>query len=203
MLTPTGLGKEFRVTGKPYRPRKPRHRTRRRIVVLVCVLAVLGGGGYSAYRFGPFHSDAAAAACPTPTATPTAAVHPVAAAQPNTVIVHVLNATKNPGLAGRTATALQQRGFTQVSAANANPSDDGNVHGTAVIRSGPAGLAAQRLLLAEVNGAVAETDTRPDASVDLILGDAFTGLRDPAAANAALVATSPKPTATPTHRTCR
>lgn len=199
MLTPSGLGKEFRVTGKAYRPSKRRNRGRRRVMAVLVVVVVLGAGGWSAYRYGPFGgASASAAACARPTATALAArPQPVAAIQPGQVVLKVLNATNRQGLARQTATLLGQRGFVNIGTGN----DPEPVPGPAIVRSGPAGQQAQALVLAQVDGAQPATDNRPDASVDLILGNGFVALRDPAAVAAALTPT-PTPTPTPTKAAC-
>lgn len=97
---------------------------------------------------------------------------------PAAVEVNVYNATARPGLAANTAAGLRDRGFTVLDIDNAPPEDV--VAEVAQIRASIADSPQVRLLLQHVPGAVVVPDGRLDATVDLVIGDAFTALGDPA-----------------------
>ncbi|MEU9132810.1 LytR C-terminal domain-containing protein [Kitasatospora sp. NPDC048540] len=130
------------------------------------------------------------AAAPAPGATSTAIP------QPQAVTVNVYNATDKSGLAARTADELKKRGFTVGAVGNAPSALDKKVPGTAQVISGPGGLGAAVLVGSQVAGATTTADTRADATVDLVIGDAWSAMLDPTAAAAALAAaTKPSPSA--------
>jgi hypothetical protein len=114
---------------------------------------------------------------------------------PKQVTVNVYNATARQGLAAQVAGELRARGFAVSQVAN-DPLHT-TFAGPAEVRAGPAGANQLRVIMAQVAGGVAQTDTRQDASVDLVLGDGFQALRDPAQANAALNPVMPTPVAKP------
>jgi len=116
---------------------------------------------------------AATTPAPAPTATPTGP----AFVQPAQVMINVINATGRRGLAANTAAVLRDRGFTVDRIDNA-PADD-LVAAVAQIRAATAESPQARLLVQHVPGAVLIADGRPDATVDLVLGDAFSALGDP------------------------
>ena len=119
-----------------------------------------------------------------------------AAAAANGITVNVYNATGHAGLAGRTAQLLKQRGFTIGTIGNAPAPLQNKVTGTAQVTGGSAGTKAMAVLRSEVAGATPVTDQRKDASVDLVIGNAFTALATPAqAAQALALATGPAPSA--------
>ena len=72
------------------------------------------------------------------------------------------------------ADGMAQRGF--VLAAIANDPLAKNVLTAAEIRHGPAGVGQALLVASQVPGAVLVVDQRPDASVDLAVGERFTEL---------------------------
>ncbi len=115
---------------------------------------------------------------PTPTPTrdvipcPPAGALPVAADQ---ITVNVYNGTEISGLARTTADALTERGFLVATTANALGSFDG----TARIDFGYSGVAQAYTIAAQVDDAVLHLDTRPDATVDVVLGSAFLALKAP------------------------
>ena len=100
------------------------------------------------------------------------------------------NATDRRGLAGRVAGELKKRGF-RVGKIDNDP-ERRTVTGPAEVRSSSAGVDAARTVASQVGDVVHVPDRRPDASVDLVLGAGFTGLRPPADAAAAL-SPSPQP----------
>ena len=122
--------------------------------------------------------------CPKPS--------PVASAvAPSRVKVNVYNATDRRGLAARVAGRLERRGF-KVAKIDNDPLMR-TVTGVAEVRNSTAGVGAARTVAAQVGTVVAVPDKRTDASVDLVLGAAFTGLVTPAEAASAL-SPSPSPT---------
>ncbi len=190
MFTPAGVGGR-----QP--PRRGSRRSRPGVLLLaVVVTAALVVG---AWWWSQRSATDEVAASPTPgcpAASPTPAV--VAA---TAVKVNIYNATDKRGLAAQVATQLRKRGFT-VRKVDNDPLKR-TVTGAAEVRSSRAGAGAARTVTAQVApagqvGAAAEVttvpDQRTDASVDLVLGAAWHGLRPPADAAAAL---SPTPQAVP------
>ena len=90
------------------------------------------------------------------------------------VQVTVLNATKRAGLATSTGTALADRGFVIVATRNSPAA----VKGTAEVRFGAAGLAAAYTLAGQFKKPTLVFDARTDASVDVVVGEAFAALLD-------------------------
>ncbi|WP_354644983.1 LytR C-terminal domain-containing protein [Kitasatospora camelliae] len=217
MLTPQGLkGKQYRITGNSY-PRLGRPpRRSRRIAVLIGSLLALSlialGGVQLVDIFNGRGKNATAQACASPSASgkplaapagesvPSGAATPAGARntavpQPQNVTVNVYNATATSGLAARTADELKKRGFAIGTVGNAPTALDRKVPGPAQVISGPAGAGSAVLLAAQVAGSTATEDSRTDATVDLVIGDAWTAVLDPTAAAAALAeATKPSPT---------
>jgi hypothetical protein len=144
---------------------------------------------------GAASSKASGAAAPG-TATGAASVSGAGAAVGAGITVNVYNATNQAGLAGRTAALLKQRGFTIGTIGNAPAPLQNKVVGTAQVTGGSAGAKAMAVLRSEVTGAKPVTDQRKDATVDLVIGNAFTALATPAqAAQALALATAPSPAA--------
>ncbi|MER8186706.1 LytR C-terminal domain-containing protein [Kitasatospora sp. NPDC094015] len=214
MLTPQGLkGKQYRVTGNSY-PRlgRPPRRSRRVLALIgsLLALALIALGGVQLVQIFTGHGrQASAQACASPAAsgTPLAAPEPgsgaatdpagapaapaatsTAVPQPQAVTVNVYNATGKSGLAARTAEELKQRGFTVGKVGNAPSALDKKVPGTVQVISGPGGIGAATLVGSQVAGATTTADTRADATVDLVIGDAYTAMLDPTQAAAALAA---------------
>ncbi len=207
MLTPPGMGGQYRITGDKY-PRMRRPRRRGKLVVLtVASVAVLGVGGWGTLQLidvftGGGDSASAAgtkAACgigAKPSASPAGAATPVP--RPGTITVNVLNATTRSGLAQKTADELKKRGFRIGEVANAPATFDKKVKGTGVLLGPAAALdTALPVLGTQLAGAERRTDpARKGAALDLIIGDAFRGLTAKTAADKALTAlANPEPAA--------
>ncbi len=112
------------------------------------------------------------------TLPPTTTTPPAGELQPGDVTVNVYNATIRRGLANNTAAVLRQRGF-DVSAVGNDPLE-AVIAEVAQIRAATADLPEVRLLLQHIPGAVVVADGRTDSTVDLVIGEAFVALGDPA-----------------------
>lgn len=211
MLTPPGMGGQYRIKGDKY-PRLRRRRRRGRFVVLAVVsvtaLGVAGwgtlqlidvftGGGGEASAAGP-KSDCGTRATPSPTAT-------APLPKPAGITVNVLNATTRSGLAKQTADELKKRGFKIGDVGNATKDYDKKVKGTGLLLGPAASLNTSLPVLAtQLTTAERRTDaTRKGATVDLIIGDRFKELTKKPAAEKALTALShPKPTPSASKKGC-
>jgi hypothetical protein len=213
MLTPPGMGGQYRITGDKY-PRMRRPRRRGRLVLLVtasaAVLGMLGWGTLQLIDVFTGGDEASAAgrktACatrsPSPGASPAAAT---AVPKPGAITVNVLNATTRTGLAKKTADELKKRGFRIGDVGNAPKEYDKKVKGTGILLGPAASLdTSLPVLAAQLPAAERRTDAaRKGSAVDLILGDAFKNLAPkPDADRAVATLTQPKPTATAPKRTC-
>ncbi|MFR9794577.1 LytR C-terminal domain-containing protein [Streptomyces sp. MS06] len=212
MLTPPGMGGQYRITGDKYpRMKRPRRRGRLAVATVVCaaLLGVAGwgslqlidvftGGGKKASAAGP------GADCPTG-AGPSPSASPVTLPKPGQITVNVLNATPRSGLARRTADELKKRGFKIGVVGNATAKYDKKVAGTGVLLGPTASLNTSLPVLAtQLRTAERRTDAaRKDTAVDLILGTGFKELDTKVDADRALAAlTAPKPTPTASRKSC-
>ena len=163
-----------------------RHRRNRRTAILLVILVALLAGAfyYAAQYFNRPSTPAASSGCPTGEFTAGAESAPLAAHQ---VTVNVYNATNRAGLAAATAKDVKARGFVIGQVAN-DPLKK-KIEAPAEIRFGPNGKAGSELVAKLVEGAVPTQDTRPDATVDLIIGNGFKAL---------VAAPTTTPTPTPT-----
>ncbi|CAL9504200.1 hypothetical protein SUDANB174_03488 [Streptomyces sp. enrichment culture] len=211
MLTPPGMGGQYKITGDKYprmRPARRRGRLAFAGVASVAVLGVLGWGTLQlidVFTGGDKASAAGAAGCVTSaraSASPAAAVLP----KPGQVTVNVLNATTRSGLAQKTADELKKRGFRVGEVTNAPKEYDKKVTGTGVLLGGPASSvkSALTVLGTQLPGAQSRTDAaREGAAVDLIIGNGFKGLAKPADADAALAElTAPRSTPAAEKKSC-
>jgi hypothetical protein len=215
MLTPPGMGGQYRITGDKY-PRMRRPRRRGRLVLMVVAsVAVLGvggwgtlqlidvftGGGKQAAAAGP-KADCATKASPSAsTGTSTDSTVP----KPAQITVNVYNATPRSGLAKSTADELKKRGFKIGDVGNASAQWDKKVKGTGVLLGPAASLDTSLPVLAtQLTGAERRTEaTRKGSTVDLIIGTAFKDLTAKAAADKALAALAgPEPTASASPKAC-
>jgi hypothetical protein len=183
-------------------PRSWRDRRRRRhritlVAVLVLLLAagVVGAGYYTGLLGEPQATEVRVATAP-PCPKPTRVARPLSPAK---VRVNVYNTTKIDGLAARVAAGLRQRSFRIGTVAN-DP-EKTRPGGTAVVRYGAQGTAAARLVAQHVPRPTMHKDGRKSATVDLVIGRAFTTLGPPpVAATPRPVTCRPAATRTPTSR---
>ncbi|MFD7663178.1 LytR C-terminal domain-containing protein [Streptomyces sp. NPDC059788] len=215
MLTPPGMGgKKYRITGDRYpRMRRPRHRRRIALVITaaVCALALAGWGTLQLIDvFGGKGGTAQAAQdkkkCPDQDGAKQAGALSTGTGKPlpkpADVAVNVFNATARGGLAKTTADELKKRGFKVGKVGNAPPAYDKKVKGTGVLLGArTTAEGAQKVLGTQLEGAEPKTDdTRKTGDVDLIIGDAFKALAEPAAAQKSLTALTAPPKKDPRCR---
>jgi NAD(P)-dependent dehydrogenase (short-subunit alcohol dehydrogenase family) len=205
MLTPSGMGGKYRVTGTAYpRMRRPRRRGRivAAVIASVVVLGLFGWGALQLFHvFNGDDGDTRAGATPQnqpsckPAPAPTATGRLAPLPQPAGVTLNVLNATARGGLAKSTADELARRGFKVATFGNAQPPYDKKVIQAALLVAGPAGEAAAREAGTQVAGSAVRIDpARKGTAVDLLIGNAFLRLATPAdAAKARVVAANPPP----------
>lgn len=199
-------GKKFRVgAGDEYVPFRSRTKRRRRMITAgVIVLLLIGAGAYGVVSLtgSPSSEAKAASGCPASGTSGTGkaaasasgsqnAAHVAVAANgklpaANQITLNVYNATERQGLAHGVANQLKQRGFKVGQIIN-DPLK-ATVTAAAQIRAGASGASAMRVVAAEVTGAQLRPDTRPDSSVDLVLGSGFNALASPDQVSAALKA---------------
>ncbi|MEV5987368.1 LytR C-terminal domain-containing protein [Streptomyces sp. NPDC052051] len=194
MLTPPGMGGDYRITGDKYpRMRRPRRRGRLvvAIVASVAALSLVGWGTLQLIDVFTGGSTATASSakadCPTASASPAAAAKALPA--PAQITVNVLNATPRTGLAKQAADELKKRGFRIGDVGNATKEYDKKIAGVGLLLGPKASLDTSLPVLGtQLAHAEHRTDTRKDATVDLILGDKFTALTGKADADKALAA---------------
>ncbi|WP_234377100.1 LytR C-terminal domain-containing protein [Streptomyces sp. TP-A0356] len=210
MLTPPGMGGQYRITGDKYpRMRRPRRRGRLLFAVVASMAAigligwgtlqlidVFTGGGGRASAFG------AKACAKRASGSPTTAAR--ALPEPGRITVNVLNATARSGLAKVTADELKKRGFHIGTVGNATKEYDKKVKGVGILL-GPKTAADTTLPVLGTQLAEAErhTDARTGTTVDLILGDGFKSLTTKTDADKALSAlTGPASSPSPGTKGC-
>lgn len=115
-----------------------------------------------------------------PSAPPTTTTPPADGSflLPGDITVNVYNAGDRQGLANNTAAVLRERGF-DVSAVGNDPLE-ATIPEVAQIRASRADLPEVLLLIQHIPGAVIVADGRTGSSVDLVIGDTFVALGDPA-----------------------
>ncbi|MEU4088211.1 LytR C-terminal domain-containing protein [Streptomyces aureus] len=207
MLTPPGMGGQYRITGDKY-PRMRRRSGRRKFafvgIASATVLGLIGWGSLQLidiYTGGSEASASTKADCAskvTPEAKAAAAAAALAATlpKPGQITVNVLNATPRSGLAKQTADELKKRGFKIGDVGNATAAYDKKVPGTGILLGAKAAdQAALPVLNTQLAGAQLKTDGRARATtVDLIIGTGFKALAKKEDADKALtVLTQPKP----------
>jgi hypothetical protein len=176
----------------PIRRQKSSRPTWLTALLIVVALLVVVGIGYGILSLVRGSSDSSAS--DSPAAVPTPCVTTMVAAgdalpQPVKVKVNVYNATATSGLASKTATAVEKRGFTIVDVAN-DPTGK-PITGVAQIRYGPKGESGARLLQLYLPGAEMVQLDRKGRQVDLAVGDAYTELVPQDEVDAQLAITSP------------
>lgn len=133
--------------------------------LVFAVRALTGGGGAPA-------ADESSTT-PTPCVTQTVPAGDLLP-KPAAVKVNVYNATGTSGLASKTASALEKRGFVVADVANDPVGKP--ITGVGQIRYGPKAEKQAQVLLLYVPGAELVQLDRKGRKVDLSTGDAFTGL---------------------------
>ncbi|MDK1475414.1 LytR C-terminal domain-containing protein [Streptomyces sp. 549] len=208
MLTPPGMGGEYRITGDRY-PRMRRPHGRRRIVLgslaAVTALSLLAWGTVqlvSVFTGGDGKTVSAAQEdCkPSDPRTGKDAAPARVLPDPSSITVNVYNATERSGLAKETADELAKRGFTIGEVDNAPPELDKKVKQTGLLLGTPKSeqSGALAVLAAHLDKASTRTDKARKGtaakSVDLVIGDGYRSLTKPKAAQQTLVAlTKPSP----------
>ncbi|MEU3461410.1 LytR C-terminal domain-containing protein [Streptomyces sp. NPDC006733] len=210
MLTPSGMGGKYRITGNQY-PRLGRPRRRGRIILaVVSSVVVLGLIGWGTLQLidvfsggsgkDPAQAHAAPVSCkPTAAPAPKPTGKPAPLPAPATIGVTVFNATPKGGLARVTADEMAKRGFHVIKFSNAPIEYEKKVAVPALIVAGPAGERAARVVGTQVAGSTVRIDPkRAGPAVDLVIGTAYTKLADPKdAAKALATAASPTPAPSP------
>lgn len=213
MLTPPGMGGQYRITGNKYpRMRRPRRHGRLVFLAVACaaVLGVIGwgtlqlidvftGGKKASASGGGTHcaTDAAAKSGPSPARTARALP------KPGQITVNVLNATPRGGLAKQTADELKKRGFRIGQVGNATKEFDKKIKGSGVLLGPASSLNTSLPVLAtQLPDADRRTDTRKGTDVDLIIGDGFKQLTQKPAADKALAALNAPQPAPTTKKGC-
>ncbi|MDF3302259.1 LytR C-terminal domain-containing protein [Streptomyces tropicalis] len=211
MLTPPGMGGQYRITGNKYpRMRKPRQRGRLAFLAVACVaaLGLLGWGTLQLIDVFTGGSQASAAGGGADCAKPKSSPAPAAAARslprPGQITVNVYNATPRGGLAKQTADELKKRGFRIGQVGNAAKEFDKKVKGTALLLGPPSAMNTSLPVLAtQLAGTDRRADGRSGTDVDLIIGDGFTSLtKQPDAARALTALSAPQHAAATPKKGC-
>ncbi|RMI05034.1 LytR C-terminal domain-containing protein [Cellulomonas triticagri] len=179
------------------RQRRRRHTRERQAVVfgvLVGGLAVSAFGAAAVYT-GSWTPPFLARDFSSPEPTGLAAANspcPPEGATPvpyGEVALTVLNSTNRVGLAGDTASALLQRGFSIAAEGNAREAGYESYAGSALIQFGTQGVAQAYTVAAQFDTPQLVLDDREDASVDVVVGSSYSALV--AAADVVLAADQP------------
>ncbi|CAL9305174.1 hypothetical protein SUDANB180_03723 [Streptomyces sp. enrichment culture] len=215
MLTPPGMGGQYRITGDKYPRMRPSRRRGRLVAAAVASAAVLGLLGWGTVQLIDVFTgggDGTATArrtthCPARTAAGTGRA-PAAEAKslpaPGRITVNVYNATPRSGLAKKTADELRRRGFRIGKVGNAAKEYDKKVKGPGLLLGSPAAQdTSLRVLATQLTGASLRADAREGADLDLIIGDAFKDLtRQRTADEAVTTLTAPDTATAPAKKTC-
>jgi hypothetical protein len=146
--------------------RRRRLRQRRTVVTLALVVLALFFAFWYALSYYKASKDVPA---PRPSC-----VTPTVALPPSKVRLNVYNATTRTGLAAATAKSLGERGFV-VGKVDNDPLRK-SVKGSAELRFGPAGKSAANVVYRHLTSATLVQDKRKDATVDVVLGNAWKSL---------------------------
>lgn len=212
MLTPPGMGGQYRITGDKYPRMRPPRRRGRLVGVVVACGAVLGVAGWGTLQLidvftgggGTASAAGTRAGCLTKANPAATAPSPAVLPKPAQITVNVFNATTRSGLAKTTADELKKRGFRIGEVGNAGPQYDKKVTGTGVLLGPAASLNTSLPVLAtQLTTAERRTDAaHKGATIDLIIGNGFKTLTSPPESARALTAlAAPKPTPT-TKKDC-
>lgn len=214
MLTPPGMGGQYRIKGDRYpRMRRPRNRRRIALATVSSALAMglvgwgtlqlidvfSGGGGSSANAAGK-SGEQCAAQDGQARRTAGKPEKPAALPQPGKIEVNVLNATARSGLAADTADELKKRGFKVGKVTNAPKSLDKKVKGNGLLMgaTGAETTARLKVLSTHLTGADTRYDDRKGPDVDLVIGDTFKKLaKEKDAAQTMAQLASPRPSPSP------
>jgi hypothetical protein len=166
------------------RPRRPpatpaQLRARRQAITLLLVggvllVSFLFAAAYYGGWFSTPKPKTATGACPTSTST--------SAVKPSQVHVNIYNASNRNGLAKKVSGEMKLQGF--VTGKVANDPLKASFKDPAQVRYGTKGKAGADLVAKEVSGAKMVLDKRKDATVDLVLGAAYSSLTVPVSATA-------------------
>ena len=206
MLTPPGMGGQYRITGDKYPRMRPPRRRGRLVGAVVACGAVLGVAGWGTLQLidvftgggGTASAAGTKAGCPTKASPAAAASSPAVLPKPAQITVNVFNATTRSGLAKTTADELKKRGFRIGEVGNAGPQYDKKVTGTGVLLGPTSSLNTSLPVLAtQLTTAERRTDAaHKAATIDLIIGNGFRTLTSQPEATRALTAlAAPKPAA--------
>jgi hypothetical protein len=146
-----------------------RHRLRQRRMFITLGLVVLALFFAFWYALSYYTSAKEAPATPRPSC-----VTPTVALPPSKVKLNVYNATTRTGLASATAKSLADRGFV-IGAVDNDPLKK-SVKGAVELRYGPAGKSAANVVARHLTSSTLVLDKRKDATVDVVLGNAWKSL---------------------------
>jgi uncharacterized membrane protein (DUF485 family) len=152
-----------------------RRRQRRRAAVTLTLvgLVMIGTFAYAAAYFQGW----VAFGTPPPVASPACpAAVPAKVVTPGAVTINVYNATNRNGLAASVAKSLRRQGFKVQTIAN-DPLGK-QIAGVGEVRHGQSGATGAKLAALSLLGAAVVLDNRPDDTVDIVLGDRFSALRN-------------------------
>ena len=153
------------------------------VLAMVALFAVGFGIGLLLSRRGTTTAEPTTSVTPAPCVTATV-VPGASLPKPATVTSNVYNATNRAGLARRTGAELSTRGFKIAKIANDPLSK--TITGVGEIRYGPTGLSSAKLMSYYIVGAGLVADSRGDATIDVVLGDAYSGVAPQTQVTAAL-----------------
>ncbi|GGX93193.1 LytR C-terminal domain-containing protein [Streptomyces hiroshimensis] len=189
MLTPPGMGRKYRITGKRF-PHMRRPRNRRRIVLAAVTsavaLAVAGWGTLQlvdVFTGGPSETQAHGAGAKGGKgakdgdckAAAEEGAEPKPLPRPSDITVNVYNATPRGGLAKITADELKSRGFKIGKVGNAPALYDKKVEKIGLLIGAPtAAEGALKVIGTQMAGAEVKNDQRTaDEEVDLVIGNEY------------------------------
>ncbi|MEU2435250.1 LytR C-terminal domain-containing protein [Streptomyces rubradiris] len=210
MLTPPGMGGQYRITGDKYPRMRPSRRRGRLVAAAVAsavVLGLLGWGTVQLIDVFTGGGDGTTTArrtthCPAGTGRAPAA-EAKALPAPGRITVNVYNATPRSGLAKKTADELRRRGFRIGKVGNAAKEYDKKVKGPGLLLGSPAAQdTSLRVLATQLTGASVRADAREGADLDLIIGDAFKDLTRQRTADEAVTTLTAPDTTAPAKKTC-